>query len=226
MVMNDLKIQQVWNYSYADFSEHHMQSNEQLKTSHAIQNCKPACWVQRSASVPIAVTSNTITIPAATGTVRTVRLSKKELWMDKRRAEVIDSPYFHVVFTLPHELNPLLYHNQKPLYGLLHRCSAETLLELSADKKYLGAPPELFRFSTPGTRHLIIMYICTVSYPAALHRMGKSVNQKVSFLSRCLCYGINLREIPIPFECPVTVRCSESTPFFLQAGNILLLEYL
>ena len=143
--MNDLKIQQVWNYSYADFSEHHMQSNEQLKTSHAIQNCKPACWVQRSASVPIAVTSNTITIPAATGTVRTVRLSKKELWMDKRRAEVIDSPYFHVVFTLPHELNPLLYHNQKPLYGLLHRCSAETLLELSADKKYLGAPPGIIQ---------------------------------------------------------------------------------
>ena len=38
--MNDLKIQQVWNYSYAEFSEHHIQSQEQLKTSHAIRNCK------------------------------------------------------------------------------------------------------------------------------------------------------------------------------------------
>ena len=65
--------------------------------------------------------------------------------MDKRRAEVIDSPYFHVVFTLPHELNPLLYNNQKLLYGLLHRCSAETLLELSADKKYLGATPGIIQ---------------------------------------------------------------------------------
>ena len=38
--MNDLKIQQVWNYSYAEFSQHQIQSQEQLKTSHAIQNCK------------------------------------------------------------------------------------------------------------------------------------------------------------------------------------------
>lgn len=65
--------------------------------------------------------------------------------MDKRRAEVIDSPYFHVVFTLPHELNPLIYCNQKLLYGLLHRCSAETLLELSADKKWLGATPGIIQ---------------------------------------------------------------------------------
>lgn len=59
--------------------------------------------------------------------------------MDKRRTEVIDSPYFHVVFTLPHELNPLTYCNQKFLYGLLYRCCSVTLPELSADKKYLGA---------------------------------------------------------------------------------------
>ncbi|MDO5019959.1 MAG: transposase zinc-binding domain-containing protein [Lachnospiraceae bacterium] len=38
--MNDLKIQQVWNYSYTEFSGHHTQSLEQLKTSHAIRNCK------------------------------------------------------------------------------------------------------------------------------------------------------------------------------------------
>lgn len=36
----------------------------------------------------------------------------EEIWVDKRRAEVIDAPYFHVVFTLPHELNPLVYCNQ------------------------------------------------------------------------------------------------------------------
>lgn len=69
----------------------------------------------------------------------------KEVWVDKRRAEVIDSPYFHVVFTLPHELNSLIYCNQKLLYGLLHRCCAQTLLELSADKKWLGATPGIIQ---------------------------------------------------------------------------------
>ena len=70
---------------------------------------------------------------------------QKEIWVDKRRAEVIDSPYFHVVFTLPHELNPLIYCNQNLLYGLLHRCCAETLLELSANKKWLGATPGIIQ---------------------------------------------------------------------------------
>ena len=50
-----------------------------------------------------------------------------------------------MVFTLPHELNPLIYCNQKLLYGLLHRCCAETLLELSADKKWLGATPGIIQ---------------------------------------------------------------------------------
>ena len=65
--------------------------------------------------------------------------------MDKHRAEVIDTPYFLVVFTLPYELNPLLYCNQQPLYALLHRCCAQTLLELSADKKWLGATPGIIQ---------------------------------------------------------------------------------
>lgn len=69
----------------------------------------------------------------------------KEVWVDSRRAEVIDAPYFHVVFTLPHELNPLIYCNQKLLYGLFHRCCSETLLELAADKKYLGAVPGIIQ---------------------------------------------------------------------------------
>ncbi len=69
----------------------------------------------------------------------------KEIRVYKRKAEIIDTPYFHVVFTLPHQLNSLIYCNQKLLYGLLHRCCAETLLELSADKKWLGATPSIIQ---------------------------------------------------------------------------------
>lgn len=69
----------------------------------------------------------------------------REIWVDKRRAEVIDSPYFHVVFTLPHELNPLLYANQALLYGLFHKCCAQTLLELSQNPRFLGATPGIIQ---------------------------------------------------------------------------------
>jgi len=69
----------------------------------------------------------------------------KEIWVDKRRSEVIDAPYYHVVFTVPHQLNPLFLSNQSMLYGLLHRCTSETLLELSADSKYLGVTPGIIQ---------------------------------------------------------------------------------
>lgn len=44
-----------------------------------------------------------------------------------------------------HKLNPFLYNNQHILYSLLRRCSSETLLELSASRKYLGATPEIIQ---------------------------------------------------------------------------------
>ena len=68
-----------------------------------------------------------------------------EIWTDKRRSEVISAPYFHLVFTLPHELNSLVFCNQKLLYSLLHQCSAQTILELSADRKFLGAVPGIIQ---------------------------------------------------------------------------------
>ena len=47
--------------------------------------------------------------------------------------------YFHVVFTLPHALSALILQNKRLLYDLLFRASAETLLEIAADPKHLGA---------------------------------------------------------------------------------------
>ena len=63
----------------------------------------------------------------------------REKWLAKRSADLLPTPYVHVVFTLPHLLAPLVYHNQKLLYSLLFHASAETLLEVAANPKRLGA---------------------------------------------------------------------------------------
>jgi hypothetical protein len=63
----------------------------------------------------------------------------KEKWMDLRREDVLDAPYFHVVFTVPEELNPVIYSNQKLLYDALYHSVSGTLDELSSDPKHLGA---------------------------------------------------------------------------------------
>src|SRR5690606_18995300 len=63
----------------------------------------------------------------------------KEVWVDKRKKDILNAPYFHVVFTMPEQLHGVIYHNQKLLYDLMYKAVAETLTELSADEKYLGA---------------------------------------------------------------------------------------
>lgn len=63
----------------------------------------------------------------------------RDRWLADRQKELLNVGYFHVVFTLPHELSWLALHNQKVVYRLLFQASAETLLEIAADPKHLGA---------------------------------------------------------------------------------------
>lgn len=63
----------------------------------------------------------------------------KERWIDNQTSNLLNIGYFHVVFTIPDTLNLMVYQNQETLYGLLFKAVAETLSELAADKKYLGA---------------------------------------------------------------------------------------
>jgi len=60
-------------------------------------------------------------------------------WLAARSAELLPVPYFHIVFTLPHELSALGLQNKRLLYDLLYRASAATMLELARDPKHLGA---------------------------------------------------------------------------------------
>ncbi|MBI1312742.1 hypothetical protein GC176_15725 [bacterium] len=60
-------------------------------------------------------------------------------WLDQREAELLPVPYFHLVFTLPHEPGPLALQNRRVVYGLLFQAAAETVQQLAADPKHLGA---------------------------------------------------------------------------------------
>lgn len=66
---------------------------------------------------------------------------KKQEWIEARTQELLPVKYYHVVFTLPHELNSLVMGHRKGLYKLLFDASAQTLLSFARDEKYLGATP-------------------------------------------------------------------------------------
>ncbi len=60
-------------------------------------------------------------------------------WVAARTRELVPLNYFHVVFTLPHQLSELMLQNKRLLYDLLFRCVSATLLEVAANPKRLGA---------------------------------------------------------------------------------------
>jgi Putative transposase/Transposase zinc-binding domain len=60
-------------------------------------------------------------------------------WMEARQAELLPVPYHHVVFTLPAALGPIALQNPQEVYGLLFKTAAETLQQIAADPKHLGA---------------------------------------------------------------------------------------
>lgn len=64
---------------------------------------------------------------------------ERAAWLSRRLERLLPVPYFHVVFTIPHELNPLALRNKAVVYKILFEAASKTLLELARDPKRLGA---------------------------------------------------------------------------------------
>lgn len=60
-------------------------------------------------------------------------------WLERLQADILPVPYFHLVFTLPHELSRLALANRRAVYGLLFQSAWQALRELAADPRHLGA---------------------------------------------------------------------------------------
>jgi hypothetical protein len=60
-------------------------------------------------------------------------------WIEDRQVELLDTEYFHVVFTVPEEIAAIAYQNKKVVYDILFRATSETLRAIAADPKHLGA---------------------------------------------------------------------------------------
>ncbi len=64
---------------------------------------------------------------------------KQAAWLEAQCANLLEVPYYHIVFTLPQALSPLALQNKRVLYGLLFRAASETLSTIARDPKHLGA---------------------------------------------------------------------------------------
>ena len=112
---------------------------QQLKAFRALQNCRTAALGGHLDACPQcgfqAISYNS----CRNRHCPKCQAQARERWLAAREQELLATSYFHVVLTLPHELNLLAQDNPRQFYHLLFTASAATLLEIAADPKHLGA---------------------------------------------------------------------------------------
>ena len=107
----------------------------------------------------------------------------KERWLAARRVELLPVPYFHLVFTLPHELNTLAQGNPRALYGLLFQAVSDTLTEFGANPRWLGgAIAATLVLHTWGQNLGQHLHIHALVSAGALHPDGHWITSRRGFL--------------------------------------------
>jgi predicted Zn-ribbon and HTH transcriptional regulator len=112
---------------------------QQLKAFRAIQRCRTAALGGHRDACPScgyqAISYNS----CRNRHCPKCQAQARERWLVARQRELLATSYFHVVFTIPHELNVLALENPRLFYDLLFTATSQTLLEIASDAKHLGA---------------------------------------------------------------------------------------
>ena len=134
-------IRQVFAAAFPGYSKSHVLSPEQISAARCIMQCKTGSLGYNYYECPQCGHVRAVPRSCGNRNCPNCQAISKAAWLEERKGELIGAPYYHIVGTLPHELNPLLSANRKALYELLHKSMGKALVQLSNDPKYLGATP-------------------------------------------------------------------------------------
>lgn len=136
-----LEVQDIFCQYGAEYLEHHSLSPTQAKAFRAIQNCRTAVL-----GAHLDTCNHCGFTKISYNSCRNRHCPKcqafsKEQWIEKQNSYLLNTDYFHVVFTVPNDLNSILLRNQQTAYTLFFKVVSQTILELCSDRIYLGATP-------------------------------------------------------------------------------------
>lgn len=154
MTSDKYPIREAFNRFLPAYLESHSISDQKMKTASCIKYCKTG---QLGYNISFCEECGYTSVHACSCNNRHCPCCQapiEQKWILARNSELIEGiAYYHAVFTVPAELNDLIYENQKLLYNLMFRCSSDTLLTLCADKRYMGARPGIVSvLHTQGSR--------------------------------------------------------------------------
>jgi len=135
------EVQDIFRENIAEYQKNHTLSQEQAKATNAILSCRTSALGAHVDTCDECGFEKISYNSCRNRHCPKCQTLAKEQWIGKQENYLMNTSYFHVVFTIPDKLNTIMLRNQKVAYGLFFKAVSETLLELCDDKKHLGATP-------------------------------------------------------------------------------------
>jgi len=113
----------------------------------------------------------------------------RERWTEARKQELLPISYYHVIFTLPHELNTIVLNNKSIMFALLFKAVSQTLLAFG--KNELGGKLGFISVLHSWNKSSMPIFICTASSPVVPSRKMVSAGspaRKITCSTRRLCH--------------------------------------
>ena len=138
---NNMTVQDIFRLHYEDYKHQYTPSYAQDKAARHIMACRTEKLGSHIDYCDNCGVGKRIMHSCRDRSCNLCQTLSKEEWVYNQEQYLLNIPYFHVVFTLPEELNSLIYHDQQRLYSFMFKAVNDTLIELCADEKYLHAQP-------------------------------------------------------------------------------------
>lgn len=137
--MSKYSIQDIFQKYGLEYIKTHKLSKEQWKVYNAIISCKTLSLGIHTITCKECGETHTGLNSCRNRHCPNCQSYAREKWVEKESSYILDCSYFHIVTTIPSELNEIVLYNTKICYDILFKATSEAILELSNDPKWLGA---------------------------------------------------------------------------------------
>lgn len=181
--MGMLSLQDIFRQRYPAYERRHCVPRHQRKAARAIMQCRSAALGGHIQLCPDGHFSRIWYNSCRHRACPQCAFIESERWLAKQRARLLACAHDHVIFTVPHDLNPVWRSNMRQLSGLLFQAVRDTLMELLDDPKCLDAKPGLMlAFHSWGRTLVLHPHVHALVSGGGLHRDGHWQGVRNGFL--------------------------------------------
>lgn len=137
--MSTYSIQDIFKEYGSTYIKTHRLSKEQWKVYNSIINCKTSSIGFHTITCKECGEKHISLNSCRNRHCPNCQSYAREKWIEKESSYILDCPYFHIITTVPSELNEIFLYNSKVCYDILFKATSESILELTKDTKWLGA---------------------------------------------------------------------------------------